>query len=723
MKRKLKKIIFVLLLLSICTLFGCAAMDIDVASYQYDPKGKTLIYSSDDVLLSEVYDENRTYMDIEDVPQDFINALLAVEDRTFYTHHGISIKGILRAMLSNIASGDVYGEGASTITQQVVKKLFLTDEKSYVRKINEIILAIKMENVFSKDEILEIYVNQMYLGAGTYGVQEASQAYFGKDAKDMNIAECTLIAGLFQAPSAYCPFDNYDGAIERQHIVIDAMVDAGYITEEKAEEIKKMKITLSDDTEGVSGKTKENCNAFVDCVIDEYYEKFIPVLEEKYSMDYESAKLLAQKYLNYDGITIYTTLDYDAQKTAVSSLNNALKRYAISKKATGSVVSIDYTTGKIRAYYGGNTQIDMANSPRQPGSSIKPLYYSKAIDDGLITARTMINDTLTSWGKYTPKNYEGGYWGWITIRNALVFSRNIPAVKVFDEYGVDNSISAIQSYGITTIVDSDYNLASALGGLTYGVKPSEMASAYGAIANDGILTESYCIERIVDQNGMELYNVEDTSLTQTKVIEKSTADTMDGILRDVVSYGTGTSAYVYGYHAAGKTGTTEDKKDLWFVGYCGGLSTAVWIGNLDMEVIGGSSAYSAYVFGKYMNAIVDNGTLSRLNENADEENESNNDMISITIASSSALDKGKVYFGEDEVETIWISQSEYSFYEDAIVEEATIDSSSGKLFVEGKCPEEYKKTVYFLKDYVPTQECTRSHYLDKIFKNNGKKNN
>ncbi len=719
MKKKLKITVFTILLLSICTLFGCAAMDIDVASYQYDPKGKTLIYSSDDVLLSEVYDENRTYVDLEDVPQDFINAVISVEDRSFFTHHGISIKGILRAMVSNIASGDIYGEGASTITQQVVKRLFLTDEKSYVRKINEAILAIKMENVFTKEEILEIYINQMYLGAGTYGVQEASRTYFDKDAKDMNTAECTLLAGLFQAPSAYCPFDHYDEAIERQHIVIDAMVDEGYITQEQAEEIKNTEITLSDDSGSVSSTTKENCNAFVDCVIDEYYEKFIPVLEEKYSMDYESAKLLAQKYLNYDGVTIYTTLNYDAQKTAVSSLNSTLKRYGISSKATGAVVSIDYTTGQIRAYYGGNTQIDMANSSRQPGSSIKPLYYSKAIDDGYITSRTVVNDTRTSWGDYTPKNYEGGYWGWISVRSALVHSRNIPSVKVFDEYGVDNSMAAIKSFGITTIEDTDYNLASALGGLTYGVKPREMASAYGAFANGGIINESYCIERIVDNDGIEIYNVNDTDLSQTRVLQQSTADTMNSILRDVVSYGTGTAARVYGYHAAGKTGTTEDKKDLWFVGYCGGLSTAVWIGNLDMEVIGGSSAYSAYAFGKYMNSIVDDGILEKLNENAEEEDNATA-LIDITIAQTSALNEGKVYFNEDEIETICIPQSEYSYYEDAIVEKVTIDSSSGKLFVEGKCPEEYKETVYFLKDYVPTEECNRSHYFDKIF---NKKNN
>lgn len=724
-KRILSSILFIFLLICLLTvMLGFKAIATNISDYKYEPKGKTLIYSSDNVLIAEVFDENRTYVDIAQVPKDLINAVIAVEDKNFYNHNGVSIRGIARAIVNNVISKDAYSEGGSTITQQVVKRLFLTDQKSYIRKLNEAILALKMEKAFTKDEILEIYLNQMYLGSGTYGVEEASKKYFGKEAKDLNTAQCALIAGLFQAPSAYCPFDNYDEAIKRQHEVINAMINSGYITKSKAEEIKKMPIKLATNSRGFSGTSRENTEAFIDYVIDEYYTRIIPEYQKKYSMNYESAKLLAQKHLTYDGVTIKTTLNYSAQKDAVASIDSTLKYYGLTKKATGAVVSIDYNTGKIRVYWGGNTKIDMASQPRQPGSSIKPLYYAAAIDDGVITSRTMINDVKTSWGSYTPKNYDGAYKGWISIRSALVGSRNIPSVKVFDEYGITQSMKAIKSYGFTTIKETDYNLASALGGLTYGLKPVEMASAYCAFANGGAVNEIYSIESIADKNGEEVFNIKNVKLSKTIVFDQSTAYTMNGLLHDVVSYGTGTAAHVYKYAAAGKTGTTEEKKDLWFAGYCGGLSTTIWIGSPDMKIVGGSSAYSASAFGKYMNKVVNDGTLAKMVPNLSEI-EASSTMLNIKVAKSSALGQGRIYFYDDEVESMWISSSEYNLYEDSIVKKVTVDSSTGKLFVEGTCPEQYKLTVYYLEKYAPTEYCTKSHYIDRIFddiKNNGRNN-
>lgn len=713
-KRIIYGIIISFLLICVLTLtLGISAITADISDYKYEPKGKTLIYSSDNVLISEIFDENRTYVDINQMPIDLINAVVAVEDKNFYTHHGISVKGIARAIMNNILSKNAYSEGGSTITQQVVKRLFLSDKKSYIRKLNEAILALKMENIFAKDEIMEIYLNQMYLGSGTYGVEEASRKYFGKAVKDLNIAQCALIAGLFQAPSAYSPFDNMDGAIKRQHEVIGAMVDAGYITNEKAEEIKNMPIKLASNSRGFSGTSRENTAVFVDYVIDEYYNRIIPVFQKKYSMDYETAKSLAQKHLTYDGVTIKTTLNYSAQQDAVSSINATLKSYGLTKKATGAVVSIDYNSGQIRVYWGGGTQIDMASRPRQPGSAIKPLYYAAAINDGAITSKTMVNDVKTSWGSYTPKNYDGAYKGWMSVRSALVGSRNIPSVKIFDEYGVTRSMEAIKGYGFSTVKDTDYNLASALGGLTYGLKPVEMAKAYCAFANGGVINEIYSIESISDKNGTELFNIKDVTLSKTRIFSQSTADTMNGILHDVVSYGTGTAARVYKYSAAGKTGTTEEKKDLWFSGYCGGLSTTIWIGSPDMKVVGGSSAYSAYAFGKYMNKIVSSGTLAKMIPNLSQV-EASSSVINITVAKNSALGQGRIYFSEEEVESIWISSSEYDSYSDSIVKKVTIDSSTGKLFTEGSCPEQYKMTVYYLQKYAPTEYCTKSHYIDKI---------
>jgi penicillin-binding protein 1A len=333
-KRIINGIVISFLLVCLLTvILGFNAITTNISDYKYEPKGKTMIYSSDNVLIAEIFDENRTYVEIDQVPQDLINAVVAVEDRNFYNHYGISIKGIGRAIVNNIVSKNAYSEGGITITQQVVKRLFLSDKKSYIRKLNEAILAVKMEKAFTKDEILEIYLNQMYLGAGTYGVEEASRKYFGKDVKDLNIAQCTLIAGLFQAPSAYCPFDNYDEAIKRQHEVIDAMVDTGYITKEKAEEIKNMPIKLSSSSRGfrvLHGKYRSFCRLCNRRILQSYNTG----ISKKYAMDYESAKLLAQKHLTYDGVTIKTTLNYKAQKDAVASINAVLKSYGLTQKAT-----------------------------------------------------------------------------------------------------------------------------------------------------------------------------------------------------------------------------------------------------------------------------------------------------------------------------------------------------------------------------------------------------
>ncbi len=612
-KKAGKIVIVALMLISMLSMFGCSALQIDVAQYKYEPKGKTSIYASDSVLLAEIYSENRTFVTIKDVPEDFLKAVVAIEDRSFYTHQGISIKGILRAIVKNIANKDMYGQGASTITQQVVKKIFLTDEKSYLRKINEAILAIRMEKSFTKEQILEIYINQMYLGAGAYGVQEASRIYFGKNAIDMNLAESAMIAGLFQAPSAYNPFDNFESAKARQESVIDAMVTMQYITAEQAAEVKALPITLAERKEDFRGVINKDCSAFVRSVIDEYYVRMVPILQEKNAMDEESARALAEKYLREDGLVIRTTLNYKAQMTAVSTIQNTLSRYGLTRRAaTGSLVSIDYNTGAVRAYYGGNTEIDMANSPRQPGSAIKPFYYAKAIDDKVITPNTIVHDVRTSWGKYTPKNYEGGFQGAMTVREALIRSRNIPAIKIFEKYGVERSMTALKEFGFTTILDTDYNLATALGGLTYGLKPVEMARAYAAFANGGTVNEIYRIESITDHDGNELFNINNITLEKKQVFSSRTATIMNEMLRAVVSRGTGTAAGVRGYATGGKTGTTSDKKDLWFAGFSGNLSTAIWLGNLDNEVIGGSSTYSAYAFGSYMRGIIQNGALQEM---------------------------------------------------------------------------------------------------------------
>ncbi len=725
MKRKKSIALLLIAVMLAALLSGCTAFEIDISTYEYDPQGKTVIYSGDDEIIAEIYDENRTFVSIEDVPQDLINAIVSVEDRAFFEHGGVSIKGIVRAFFKNFSSGDMYGEGGSTITQQVVKHLFLTDEKTYMRKINEAILAMKMEDAFTKDEIMEIYINHMYLGAGAYGVQEASRTYFAKDVSELNLAECTLIAGLFQAPSAYDPFENYDAAVARQHIVINVMVEAEYISEEEAEEIRQTPITLSaEGVKGFQGVVRPNCSAFVGYVIEEYYEIMIPLLMAEYNISETAAEDMARRMIVYEGVTLNTTLNCGAQEYAVEAIESIIDYYGLdSRDATGALVSTDCTTGAIRAYYGGNTQIDMANSPRQPGSSIKPYYYAMAIEDGAVTSRTLINDTKTRWGDYVPENYGGGYSGYMTVRNALITSRNIPSVKIFNDlYGVQNSVDAVKKFGFTTVEETDYTIATATGGMTYGLKPVEMSAAFAAFENGGYLVDQYAIVRIVDKNGVEWFNISETERESERILSENTANTMNGMLRDVVSYGTGGPAYVSGYRTGGKTGTTNDEKDLWFAGFSANLSTAIWLGNLDTHPIGGSSSYCAAIFGRYMRNCVNNDIL----DIDDTYISPAKSMTQILVGKEALVEEGRVYFAEDEIETITVPEQDVYIYQDIMVEEVVLDSSSGKLFVEGKCPEKYRQEVYFLKRHMPQELCTKLHYLNDIFSDeepNGQREN
>lgn len=523
--------------------------------------------------------ENRTPITLDQVPQDLINAFIAIEDRDFYNHHGVNIKGIIRAVVRNLQSGDLTGQGGSTITQQLARNTFLTLDKKWERKAKEIILAVKIESLYSKDEILTMYLNIIPFGSGAYGAQTAAGTYFGKDISELNLAECAFLAGLPNGPEYYNPYKYYDRAKARQHDVLNAMVDAGYIDQHTANEAYETELKFKN-----NHISNSEYGYFVDAVIDEA----VDILEnlELYN-DPESA-------LYRSGLRIFTTMDADLQKYAeevYANSNNFLQQKSSSGESVQSAMAVfDHQTGELKAIMGGRTYdqqrgFNRATSAyRQPGSSIKPItVYSPALEQGFMPFYVLddspISYKLSSGGVWSPKNYDLSYRGLIPMRTAVQYSINTYAVQLLDQVGISNGFNFGRSMGLE-LVDTpgtnDLGLAPlALGGLTHGATPVQMAAAYGTIANGGIYMKPHFIRRIEDSNGNEIYRYQGES---SRVMSEQTAWLMTSMMQTVVDAGTGTKARIPGVMTAGKTGTSEEYRDSWFCGFTPAYSTAVWMG-------------------------------------------------------------------------------------------------------------------------------------------------
>ncbi|MBP8865704.1 MAG: PBP1A family penicillin-binding protein, partial [Acetobacterium sp.] len=590
-----------------------AANRMDISDYQYQAKDKTEIYSADNALIAELYTKNRTNVTIDQIPVQLQQALISVEDSRFYDHFGIDLLGIVRAFFSNIASNGIV-EGASTITQQLARVLFLPDiateqnfNQSLVRKLKEISIALQLEEKYTKEQILEMYFNEYYFGSGAYGIEEAAQTYFNKPVSQVNLAEAAMLAGLPQAPSAYAPNSDFEAAKKRQQEVLTRMVKEKYITQDEADAAYALELVIRDPaTISNDDQIVDNYEAYVGRALDEYARlKASAVMQERGITEDQAIDYIKENIAN-GGYRIYTTINTAMQGDAIESLTSSLDGDLPNE--TGALVTVDLD-GAVRAYYGGNTQIDMANTPRQPGSNIKPLYYAAAMEKGLITPSTTISDTYTDFGGYAPRNYDGGYHGTVTVRTALVNSYNIPAVKVFDKVGPEEAVAFMQLMGISTFEDDDYNLATALGGMTYGIKPLEMAAAFNVFNNAGVYNQPYYITKLEQVNGEVLYTKNASSTSTKKVMSDTTATNMIDILEGVVSYGTGSAASQI-YTTAGKTGTTHDDKDLWFTGITGNLTTTVWLGTPENDVIYGGSSRSASIYGEYMSMVIDQDLLT-----------------------------------------------------------------------------------------------------------------
>ena len=539
----------------------------DAASQFYDINGN-VIYTT----LSE---ERRVPVSIDKIPKHVQQAFIAIEDNRFYEHSGIDYRGTARALVSTLSGREV--QGGSTITQQLAKNAFLTQERSIIRKIKEAFIAKELEHKYTKDEILTMYLNQIYFGQGAYGIESASLYYFGKHVQNLDIAEAATLAAIPKSPNYYNPFENPKESKNRQELVIDQMVKYGFISADSAAKAKAKKMVYS-----TSHKQQNNPRG--------------------YFFDMISQKVIAEvgaDALYKGGLKIYTTLDMDMQLAAEKAMRHLPNYYTDGKKLTQpqmALAAVDPKTGYVKAMIGGRGQ-DKFNratlAVRQPGSAFKPFVYLTAMQNGF-TPASIIEDKEEEFAKgWKPQNSDMQWHGKVSLRTALKRSLNVPTIKLAREVGVDKIVANVEKMGITTLVDSgaysDVNLAMALGGLSKGVNPLEMASAYGVLATNGLYNKPIALLKIVDRDGKVLYQAKPQS---KRVVDAASAYLTTNMLEDVLVSGTGGGMGI-GRPAAGKTGTTDTYIDAWFVGYTPDLSTAVWVGddnNKPMQRMYGSGA-------------------------------------------------------------------------------------------------------------------------------------
>ncbi|HBZ56039.1 MAG TPA: penicillin-binding protein [Syntrophobacteraceae bacterium] len=636
---------------------------------EYRPAIVSSMYAADGSLIGEFYNERRSLVPLEAMPAHLIEAFIAAEDTRFFEHPGLDAIGIARAMLKNVRAGEMV-QGGSTITQQVAKALLLTPERTWTRKFKEGILAYRIDHYLTKDETLHIYLNQVYLGEGAYGVEAAAQTYFGKHVRDLSLAESALLAGLPQAPSRYSPLRHYNQARERQQYVLQQMVTQQYITSQESQEALNERISFSNPKRW----TLKQMNYFIEQARRE--------VEARYG----------HEALYTQGLQIYTTLDPRAQELAEKALDRGLreldKRHgyrgahqsiAQSKwrdfaknlaqhnrnlaegnvaealitgfdsksksfqldlgtakaqlpvsaaswaggrgtafrpgdaimvrlvklaekqkppgpwlvsleqepEVQGALLTINHRTGAVLCMVGGRSfeesQFNRAvQAIRQPGSSFKPFVYSAALDRGY-TPASVLEDSPISFGdhslqgRWTPANYDNRFWGPILLRSALVHSRNVVTVRLLQAIGVNYVRDYARNMGISSALTPTLSLALGASGVTMW----DMVTAYSVFAEQGERIEPYMIEKILDRNGQIL---EEHRMRRAGVLSPETAFIMTNIMQGVIEEGTGRRARKLGRPAAGKTGTSNDIKDAWFMGYTPSVLTGVWVGYDDVDI-------------------------------------------------------------------------------------------------------------------------------------------
>ncbi|MFY0542586.1 transglycosylase domain-containing protein [Brevibacillus sp. H7] len=517
--------------------------------------------------------ETREYMPISQMPKHLIDAFIAVEDKRFFDHKGVDIIRVAGAIVNDIRKGTL-AEGGSTITQQLARNVFLSQEQTFWRKTKEISIAIGLERKFSKDQIMEMYLNKVYLGKGKFGVEAAAQYYFGKSVTDKNftVAESAALAAIPKAPTYYSPFGDPEKAKERRDTILRLMYEQGFITLEQKEQAQKEPMPERK-TEEKAGM-KKGYEAYVDYVVREVEEKFKISEDELYRGGWE----------------IYTSLDPKMQDAMIRAYENPknFPKDGAKRSVESAMIVVDAKNGGIAAMMGGrnyqrkgwNLAVDMR---RQPGSTLKPLaVYAPALDtrDDL-NIHSSLSNQRQSFNGYKPTNYDGVYSDSVDLSRALIKSMNVPAVWLLNEIGVETGVEYLKKFGIT-LEPQDRNLAIALGGLYKGTSPLEMAQAYTAFPNGGVVSKAHAVVKLKNQRmGYE----QSAEPKQDRVLKPQTAWDIHTVLERAVNEGTGKAARIKGRHVAGKTGTTQSaigdssvNKDAWFVGYTPEYVSAVWMG-------------------------------------------------------------------------------------------------------------------------------------------------
>ncbi len=583
---------------------------VDIGELENSLPMPLVILDKNGEIVSEQSTVNFTPVPLSEMPEDLIAAIIAVEDTRFYIHSGVDFIGIVGSALDNLRAGHVV-RGGSTITQQLAKNLFYTSEQTYTRKIKEAITAIRIEVRYSKEEILELYLNQIYFGEGTWGVQNAAQMYFGKDIQDVTLSEAALLAGLPKAPTYYSPFENEDKSKERRNLILSLLYDQNYIEKDVYEKAVSEEIILRDwELDAVRGKYP----SYIEYVIEEAIDQY------GYS----------EEFILKSGLQIYTEMDPVVQGAIeeVYATDSLFPESSGEELVQSAAVVIDPSNGGIRGLIGyrGKYYAKGLNRAthlkRQPGSSIKPLaVYGPALENGY-KMKSILLDEKTDFNGYEPTNVDGRYRGRVTMYTALVHSINVPAVSLLNEMGVDVGIDFLKKAGIP-LSKEDRNLSIALGGFTEGVSPLEMAQAYSMFPNLGTMNKAHAITKITTGSGKVLLEVKEDSVD---VMKPENAYTMTQMLIGVVKEGTGQNADLGRRPTAGKTGTTQlpstDEfqgvngiRDAWFVGYTPELVTAVWMGydKLDPQHVIASSGgnHPAKIFYDIMSKALENQDISQ----------------------------------------------------------------------------------------------------------------
>lgn len=566
-------VLFLTVAVAASAFFTYKAKTADVENLKTNLKTVTQIYDTHNEKAGTITNKG-TFVELNQISPQIRNAVISTEDRSFYSNPGFDIKGLARAAVSYVIHHGQISGGGSTITQQLAKNTLLTQKQTFVRKFQEIFLAVEITRHYSKDDILTMYLNNAYFGNGVWGVEDASERYFGKHAKDLDASQGAALAAILRSPSFYNPVDHMDNALGRRNLILSLMVDNGKLTQAEANSAKNEQLTL---VNNYQQSDEYRYPYFFDAVLDEAYNKY----------DIKEEDILNKGY------KIYTTLDQTIQSQMQGSFKEDWAFPANAADGTpvqAASVAVDPNTGGVLGVIGGrgkhvfrgyNRATQMR---RQPGSAMKPLaIYTPAIEAGY-HPDSMLEDKLQSFGKnkYTPHNVDEQYAGEVPMYEALAESKNTAAVWLLNQIGVQKGVASAERFGIN-IPKSDQNLAFGIGGLSQGVSPLQMAQAYSAFANGGKLPDTHFITKIVDATGAVV--VDNTNTTAKQIITAKTANEMTSMMLSVFSSGTGTSAAPSGYKIAGKTGSTEGDsswgfgtKDQWVVGYTPDVTVATWVG-------------------------------------------------------------------------------------------------------------------------------------------------